>query len=41
MNNYPAMEIMFPNENKIANLAGLPVARLKKEPNESICMRYP
>jgi hypothetical protein len=32
---YPAIEMMFPNENKTANFAGLPVARLKNDPNES------
>ena len=35
------MDIMFPNENRIANLAGLPVARLKNDPNDNSCMRYP
>jgi hypothetical protein len=35
---YPAIEMIFPKENSTANLAGLPVARLKNEPKESSCM---
>jgi hypothetical protein len=31
---YPAMEMMFPKEKRTANLAGEPVARLRKEPKE-------
>jgi hypothetical protein len=31
---YPAMDMIFPKENKTANLAGLPVARLRNEPKE-------
>ena len=38
---YPAIDIMFPKEKSTANLAGLPVARLRKEPNDSICIKYP
>ena len=32
---------MFPKEKSTANLAGLPVARLRKEPNDNICIKYP
>jgi len=31
---YPAREMMFPKEKSTANLAGLPVAKLRNEPNE-------
>ena len=35
-NKYPAIDMMFPKENKTAKLAGLPVAKLRKDPKESI-----
>jgi hypothetical protein len=35
------MDMIFPNEKSIANLAGLPVARLRKEPKDNICIKYP
>ena len=38
---YPAIEMMFPKEKRIANLAGLPVARLKNDPKDSSWMIYP
>lgn len=32
---YPDIEMMLPNENRTANLAGLPVARLKNDPKDN------
>jgi len=31
--------MIFPKENSTANFAGLPVARLRKEPKDSICIK--
>jgi len=38
---YPDNDIIFPNENKIANLAGLPAATLNNDPKDKNCMMYP
>jgi hypothetical protein len=38
---YAAKASILPIEYMIANLAGLPVAKLKNAPNDNICMRYP
>lgn len=35
------MAMMFPKEKRTANLAGLPVAKLIKDPKESTWMIYP
>jgi hypothetical protein len=33
---YPEIDIMFPNEKRMANFAGLPVAKLKNDPKDKI-----
>lgn len=40
-NHYPARDMILPIEYIIANLAGLPVIILRKDPKERICMKYP
>lgn len=35
------MEMMLPNEKRMANLTGLPVATLNSDPNDRSCMIYP
>lgn len=41
IHSYAAMEMMVPKEKRMANLAGLPAARLMKEPKDRIWIRYP